>query len=95
MQRIALSISLLLLASSAQATLRCDKGIASIGDRSIEVSRKCGEPIARDMLGYTQDADGHNEFQIEEWVYGPRNGMYYYLRFEGGRLKNVDSKRGG
>jgi len=95
MQRIALSLTLLALATSAQAsTLRCEKGIASTGDRTTEVASKCGEPIARDMLGYTQDAHGNNEFLVEEWVYGPRNGMNYYLRFEGGRLKSVESKRG-
>jgi len=84
MQRIALSLTLLALATSAQAsTLRCGA-----------VASKCGEPITRDMLGYTLDAHGNNEFLVEEWVYGPRNGMNYYLRFEGGRLKRVESKRG-
>jgi hypothetical protein len=95
MQRIALSLSLLLLATAAQAsTLRCEKGIVSSGDRTTEVTSKCGEPVARDMLGYTLDANGNNEFLVEEWLYGPRNGMNYYLRFEGGRLKSVESKRG-
>ena len=95
MQRIALSLSLLLLANAAQAsTLRCEKGIVSSGDRTTEVTSKCGEPVARDMLGYTLDTNGNNEFLVEEWLYGPRNGMNYYLRFEGGRLKSVESKRG-
>lgn len=95
MQRIALSLSLLLLATAAQAsTLRCEKGIVSSGDRTTEVTSKCGEPVARDMLGYTLDANGNNEFLVEEWLYGPRNGMNYYLRFEGGHLKSVESKRG-
>ncbi len=35
-----------------------------------------------------------SEVQIEEWAYGPRNGMYYYLRFEGNRLVKIESKRG-
>jgi len=95
MQRIALSLSFLLLATAAQAsTLRCEKGIVSSGDRTTEVTSKCGEPVARDMLGYTLDTNGNNEFLVEEWLYGPRNGMNYYLRFEGGRLKSVESKRG-
>lgn len=34
---------------------------------------------------------GNREMQIE-WVYGPINGMYY-LRFEGGCLDSVTSKR--
>ncbi|NQD94502.1 DUF2845 domain-containing protein [Pseudomonas sp. CrR25] len=94
MRRIILSITLLFAATAASASLRCDKGIASEGDRSIEVAAKCGEPASRDLLGYTQNAHGDQELQIEEWIYGPRSGMYYYLTFEGGRLTNIDSKRG-
>lgn len=33
------------------------------------------------------------EVKVEEWIYGPDNGMYQYLRFEGGRLVRIDSKR--
>ena len=36
----------------------------------------------------------YNEVPIEEWTYGPRNGMYHFLRFEGNRLRDIDSKRG-
>ncbi|MES2818624.1 MAG: DUF2845 domain-containing protein [Pseudomonadota bacterium] len=89
-----LALALSLAAGSAQATLRCDQGIASEGDRTVEVQSKCGEPVSRNLVGYTQDSQGNNELQIEEWVYGPRNGMNYYLTFEGGRLKAIESKRG-
>jgi len=34
------------------------------------------------------------EVRIEEWVYGPTNGMYHFLRFEGNRLRRIDSERG-
>ncbi|UTW09276.1 DUF2845 domain-containing protein [Pseudomonas benzenivorans] len=94
MRKLSLSIALLLSATAAEASLRCDKGIASKGDRSIEVQAKCGEAVSRSLVGYTQNANGDQEFPIEEWVYGPRNGMYYYLTFQGGRLQRIDSKRG-
>jgi hypothetical protein len=94
MRHAALPFILFFAAASADASLRCENGIASEGDRSIEVQAKCGEANSRDLLGYTLNANGDQEKQIEEWVYGPRSGMFYYLTFEGGRLKRVDSKRG-
>ncbi|MBP7188599.1 MAG: DUF2845 domain-containing protein, partial [Thiopseudomonas sp.] len=33
------------------------------------------------------------ELHIQEWVYGPNNGMYHYLRFEGNRLTSIESQR--
>jgi hypothetical protein len=36
----------------------------------------------------------YHEVAVEEWAYGPRNGMYQFLRFEGNRLNKIDSKRG-
>ncbi|MET1081401.1 MAG: DUF2845 domain-containing protein [Pseudomonas sp.] len=85
----------LCFAGSAQAGLRCEKGIVSEGQRSSEVLIKCGEPASRSVVGYTKDASLRTEVQMEEWVYGPREGgMMYFLKFEGGLLKKVDSKRG-
>jgi len=34
------------------------------------------------------------EVALEEWVYGPKNGMLYFLRFEGNRVTKIESKRG-
>ena len=51
----------------------------------------------RQFLGYREVIDyygGTTQVPIEEWSYGPRNGMYYYLRFEANRLIKVESKRG-
>ena len=94
MRRIGLSIALFLSVTCAQASLRCEHGIADKGDRTSEVQAKCGEAASRSLVGYTQNADGNQELPIEEWVYGPRNGMYYYLTFQGGRLQRIDSQRG-
>jgi hypothetical protein len=94
--RFLLSLALAVAASQAQAadTLRCGSQLISVGDRSGEVLQKCGEPVSRDFLGYKRSANKREEFQVEEWVYGPNSGMYQYLRFEGNRLVRIDSKRG-
>jgi len=95
---ITLSLTLMLAshATLASTTLRCGNGLVSSGTTANEVLQKCGDPIARDFLGYIVKAGNYGEryeLQAEEWSYGPRNGMYYFLRFEGGRLVRVDSKR--
>lgn len=99
MLRLSLLALTLLLAMAAQAgsTLRCGSKLVSTGDLASEVQAKCGEPASRDFLGYREATDyyGHiTEVAIEEWVYGPRSGMYYFLRLEGNRLTKIDSKRG-
>ncbi|MDH4580474.1 DUF2845 domain-containing protein [Pseudomonas sp. BN415] len=91
---VCLFATALLLASEANAsTFRCESKLVSVGDRSVEVQRKCGDPASRSFIGYTETSSGRQEMQTEEWVYGPSNGMYYYLRFVGGRLNQIDSKR--
>ncbi|WP_449123676.1 DUF2845 domain-containing protein [Pseudomonas sp. MPG01] len=80
--------------ASASDTLRCGSQLISLGDRPSEVLQKCGEPVSRDVLGYKRSANRREEFQVEEWTYGPSNGMYQYLRFEGSRLRQINSKRG-
>ena len=62
-----------------------------------EVLHKCGEPASRDFIGYKEVLDDYgfrHEVNVEEWVYGPNHGMYHFLRFEGGRLIEIRSKRG-
>ena len=92
-----LCLPLLMLAAHSQASLRCAKGIASEGDRAVEVQTKCGTPDSTNVVGYVKDRAGNRttEVEVQEWVYGPREGgMMYFLRFEGGRLVRIDSKRG-
>lgn len=91
---------LLLLAlplAEASSTYRCGSGLVSKSAPTSEVQGKCGEPASRDFLGYKEVLDQYgfrNEVSVEEWIYGPRNGMLHFLRFEGGRLMEIRSKRG-
>lgn len=82
----------------AQAdTLRCGSQLISVNDRMFEVQRKCGQPLSQDIIGYKETVNHYrqvDQVQVQEWIYGPTNGMYQYLRFEGGRLVRIDSKRG-
>jgi hypothetical protein len=89
-----LALLLPLLSLPAHATFRCGQKLVNEGDRITEVLRKCGQPASRDLLGYTDTINGNLGLQIEEWSYGPNNGMYYYLTFEGGRLRTIETKRG-
>jgi len=95
-RHVLIGLSLALVASQASAadTLRCGSQLVSVGDRSGEVLQKCGEPVSRDLLGYKKSVNRREEFQVEEWTYGPNSGMYQYLRFEGNRLRAITSKRG-
>lgn len=86
-----------LQAALASSTLRCGSKLISLDDSSSEVLSKCGEPLSQDFLGYRERLDDYGfrqEVRVDEWAYGPRNGMFYYLRFEGNRLIKIDSKRG-
>ncbi|MCY1534168.1 hypothetical protein D9M68_695300 [compost metagenome] len=94
---LALLILLLQTATAQASTLRCGSALISRDDYTSEVLDKCGEPQSRDFLGYREVVDSYgfrSEVQVEEWTYGPRNGMYHFLRFEGNRLIRINSKRG-
>jgi hypothetical protein len=95
--RFLLCTALLLLGTPlSAATLRCGSDLISSGARADEVLEKCGEPATRNRIGLHErvDASGRLEWvTAEEWIYGPRNGMYYFLRFEGNRLDEIESQR--
>ncbi|MCQ4224554.1 DUF2845 domain-containing protein [Stutzerimonas stutzeri] len=85
---------LLIAAANAQAdTLRCGSQLVTTGDRAFEVERKCGVPQHRDLVGYGLSRNDRQEFRLEEWVYGPRNGMLSILTFEGNRLVRIETRR--
>ncbi|WP_282367307.1 DUF2845 domain-containing protein [Pseudomonas sp. PS02290] len=95
---MALVLGVTALAGLAHAdTLRCGSQLISVGDRMFEVQQKCGQPVSQDIIGYKETVNHYrqvDQVQVQEWIYGPSNGMYQYLRFEGGRLVRIDSKRG-
>jgi len=83
-----------LISNSAWAdTLRCGNQLISTGDRAFEVERKCGQPLYRDPVSYSGGRYEPQEVLIEEWVYGPNNGAYNILRFEGNRLTKIETRR--
>ncbi len=49
--------------------------------------------FASSFIGYSETTGGRQEMQVEEWAYGPSNGMCHDLRFVGGRFSEIDSKR--
>ena len=94
MRKLPAALCLLALATSAWAeTMRCGSKLVSVGDRSFEVLQKCGEPVSRDLIGFTLGSYDQRDYKIEEWVYGPNNGMFRILTFEGNRLKSIETRR--
>lgn len=73
--------------------MRCGSALVSVGDRAFEVQQKCGDPDHRNDVGYTLGSYDRREFKVEEWVYGPRNGVTYILTFEANKLKRIEFKR--
>ena len=89
-----LLLTLLITPLMAQAeTLRCGSQLVSLDDRRFEVLQKCDEPAFRDLVGYSLGPSERREYQIEEWVYGPDNGMLSILTFEGTRLRAIERRR--
>jgi hypothetical protein len=88
--------ALILCAPEAHASMRCKSGIVSGGELIAEVLRKCGDPSSRQAIEPVVGANGKTPYKsatIEDWVYGPRNGLYQYLRFVDGKLANIRSSR--
>lgn len=90
----------LCLALSAHGdSLRCGTKLVSLGDLALQVRDKCGDPISEELIGYTlrparHSGDGNErEYKIEQWVYGPEQGYYHVLKFEAGRLRDIDNVR--
>ena len=89
-----LLVTLVLACGLAEAgTLRCGSKLVNEGDRAFEVERKCGKPARTDLVGYTGGYYGDREMVIQEWVYGPPNGLLSILTFQGNRLTRIETKR--
>src|SRR5512140_3555876 len=89
--------------ASSDSSIRCPGGIVSLGDATIDLLGKCGEPALReghaDLTSVAYRTDGAQvkratAVAVERWTYdfGPQQ----FLRFvsvEGGKVVAVD--RGG
>ena len=94
---VLLALMLCSLQTEASSTYRCNSRLVSLEATTAEVRSKCGEPASSAMVGYKEVVDDYGyrqEVSVEEWVYGPNNGMLHFLRFEGGRLRQIQSQRG-
>lgn len=76
----------------AQGKLRCDQRVVSRGFTFYEVAERCGDPIFEYSRidyrypGYT--------VQVDEWTYDlGRNRFRRLLRFENGRLVDIQTRR--
>ena len=77
-------------------SLRCGTKLVTQGDLALQVRDKCGDPVSEELIGYTLRPAPHGigserEYKIEEWIYGPDQGYYHVLRFEAGRLRDIDN----
>lgn len=76
---------------------RCGTKLVTPGDLALQVREKCGDPVSEEVIGYTLRSvhrDGiEREYKIEQWVFGPEQGYYYVLKFEAGRLRDIDRVR--
>nr|WP_145144698.1 DUF2845 domain-containing protein [Pseudomonas duriflava] len=95
---LALCLGLTCSTQTIADSLRCGNQLINTEDTLFEVQRKCGEPASKTDLGYREIINPYHhyraEVRVQQWVYGPWNGMYYYLTFRGDRLFSIKSLRG-
>ena len=82
----------LLMVPAAQASMRCGNTLVNEGELTVDVLRKCGEPDHCEVIPPSSPQGGG--VTVEQWVYGPRNGVYRYLRFLDGKLVEIRVARG-
>ena len=89
---IALFFLAMLVAAPPAAAMRCGSKLVQVGDYRFEVLEKCGDPDIIEEVGYAVDRRGNRELKIEQWIYGPRRGLYYILHFKGATLKRIETR---
>jgi hypothetical protein len=91
LKTIILIVLYLIFTTDIALAFRCSGTLISVGDPSFKVLRECGEPIYKELVGYTLTEDKRREYKIEEWVYGPIGKRYIHLIFKGGILDEIKS----
>ena len=85
-------LALSMMPAAQASSMRCGSTLINEGDLTVDVRRKCGEPDHREVIPPSSPQGGG--VTVEQWVYGPSNGMYRYLRFLDGKLVEIRVARG-
>ncbi|MCK4739765.1 MAG: DUF2845 domain-containing protein [Deltaproteobacteria bacterium] len=86
--------------ASGDSSMQCGRSIISLGDTMAVIEMKCGEPLAKEVIGLKDT--GHytdcekdvfivrESVRIERWTYSlSKGGFLRYLVFEGGDLVRI------
>lgn len=91
--RFLLGIALVCIAApAAHASMRCGSSMINEGQSTAEVLQTCGKPESREVTPPSSAYGGG--VTVEHWIYGPKNGVYRYLRFIEDKLVEIRSERG-
>ena len=85
-----------MLGAAAEASMRCGTRLVHLNDTREQVETKCGPADSETSEGPSLRSDGvvqPGAVRIDRWVYGPRNGANYYLRFIDGSLVEIRMER--
>jgi hypothetical protein len=88
-----LSLPCIAIGDDSLKSVRCKAGLINVGANKLEVIKKCGEPVNKDILETGSKQTKRDYAVIEEWSYnfGPMDFLYTF-RLEGSTL--VDIRRG-
>ena len=85
---IMVAVTILILAMAPQASarsIRCGTEIVSVGDPTIELLQKCGEPDLKELIKT-------NGLIIEKWTYNCGSGRFMkILTLKRGKVHRVES----
>jgi len=70
------------------SSFRCSSAIVNLGTQDFEVAEKCGDPLSKEDVGYT---DGALRLKIEKWVYESDGGEMRLLYFKAGKLERIEA----
>jgi hypothetical protein len=82
---VSVAIFVLVMADRGSArTIRCGTEIVSVGDPTIELLQKCGEPDLKELVKT-------NGFIIEKWTYNCGSARFMkILTLKGGKVHRVE-----
>ena len=93
---VAILLSGSLFCAGAQASMRCGTSLVHLDDTSEQVEAKCGLADSQTSERPALRSDGVPQLgavRVDRWVYGPRSGAYYHLRFLDKRLVEIRMER--